>query len=236
MNLGLRKMEDEREVELFSISAIFPEIVLDTYDPFSASIELPVKPRNPVAVTFPESLDGPPQTPLPTPPLSVVSGQENTQDAIQLEPAIDIYHLTYFPSLLLKITLPLGYPHTKPPKFQLSTVLSWLSQTTLSQLEADGERIWEEFGHDEIVFAYIDHLQQAAENLFGMTESGEILQIHQDYKTPLLGYDIRARQADFEKETFDCGICLSKIDTQELMLPHSLTCFQVQRKAQCATR
>jgi E3 ubiquitin-protein ligase RNF14 len=68
--------------------------------------------------------------------------------------------------------------------------------------------MWEEFGHSQVVFAYIDHLQQSAENAFGMVADGETLEILQDYKISLLDYDVKATQAAFEKETFDCSVCL----------------------------
>lgn len=200
---------DEREVELSSIAAIFPEIVLDEHDPFSASIELTVHPTNPLTVTFPMSFEGPapPAAPLPTPPLSAISDQE-------IDPTnnLEVHQLTYLPSLRLQISLPEGYPSVKPPRFDLSTSPLWLSVETLERLQGDGERMWEEFGHDQVVFAYIDHLQQAAENGFGVVEMGEVMQVPQEHKIALLDYDIKARQAAFDKETFDCGICLGKVD------------------------
>jgi E3 ubiquitin-protein ligase RNF14 len=198
-------MEDEREVELSSIIAIFPEIVLDAQDPFSASIDLPVKPSSPVTVLFPAPSDG-------TPPQSTNSAHENVLPANGPRNNVELHHLSYLPSLQLHINLPEGYPEKHPPKFELSTTPPWLSQPTLEQLQADGERMWEEFGHGQVVFAYIDHLQQSAENAFGMMADGETLEIPQDYKISLLDYDIKATQAAFEKETFDCGVCLGKFD------------------------
>src|SRR3954469_22367203 len=100
-------MDDERQIELDCISAIFPEIILDPENPFSASIELPVNPTNPVKVVFPASADGL----LPTPPLSETSGEEG------LAPVNGVgneesHNLTYLPSLRLNIILPEGYPAT----------------------------------------------------------------------------------------------------------------------------
>jgi E3 ubiquitin-protein ligase RNF14 len=60
-----------------------------------------------------------------------------------------------------------------------------------------------------VVYGYIDFLQQEAENAFGFAE-GRNLEVPQDFKISLLDYDIKATQAAFEKETFDCGVCLGR--------------------------
>lgn len=195
-------MDDERQVELDCIAAIFPEIILDADDPFSASIELPVAPRNPVKVVFPASAEGV----LPTPPRSETSGEDVVAD-VNLADNVESHNLAYLPALRLHITLPEGYPSECAPKFELSTSPEWLPRTQLNELQASGEHMWEEGGRTEVVFGYIDSLQQAAENAFGHGE-GQTLEIPQDYKIALLDYDIKATQAAFEKETFDCGICL----------------------------
>jgi E3 ubiquitin-protein ligase RNF14 len=213
-------MDDERQVELDCIAAIFPEISLDVDDPFSASIELPVNPRNPVKVVFPASAEGL----LPTPPYSETSG-EDAVVAVNLADNVESHNLAYLPALRLHITLPEGYPAECPPKFELFTSPEWLSRTQLDELQADGERMWEEAGRTEVVFGYIDSLQQAAENAFGHGE-GKTLEIPLDYKIALLDYDIMATQAAFEKETFDCGVCLGKVHMQMAWI--SLTSIRSQ--------
>ncbi|RDW89175.1 hypothetical protein BP6252_01207 [Coleophoma cylindrospora] len=193
--------DDEREIELSSITAIYPEIILNPEDPFSAYIELPVHPTNPVTVSFPASYEGPGD--INTPPHPTIL-QENG-----LEPSnnIESHNLEYLPALQLRIRLPDGYPADKPPRFELSTSPAWLSEETLERLVADGERLWEELGHDQVVFTYIDHLQQAAETGFGTIE-GEVLQVPQEHKISLLDYDLNEAQAAFERGTFECGVCL----------------------------
>ena len=203
-------MEDERQVELDCISAIFPEIVLDPDQPFAATIDLPVNPRIPAKVYFPASADGAVQTPLPTPPQSASSGHGDGEVVIDHGNNVKSHNLSYLPSLQLHIVLPEGYPATCAPKFELSTSPQWLTREYLDELEANGEHMWEEADHTEIVFGYIDSLQQAAENAFGYGE-GKVLEIPQEYKIALLDYDIKATQAAFEKGTFDCGVCLGKI-------------------------
>lgn len=226
-------MEDERQVELDCIAAIFPEIVLDPSEPFTATIDLPVNPRNPVKVYFPASTDGTIQTPFPTPPRSAASGHENGEPAVGLTNNVESHDLSYLPSLHLHIIWPEGYPASCPPKFELSTTPAWLSREHLEELQADGHRMWEEADHTEIVFGYIDSLQQAAENAFGYGK-GKVLEIPQDYKIALLDYDIKATQAAFEKETFECGVCLGKsADTMAFNLTNF---YQIPRRAQFATR
>jgi E3 ubiquitin-protein ligase RNF14 len=70
--------------------------------------------------------------------------------------------------------------------------------------------MWEDVGRSLVVYGFIDSLQQAAENAFGFAESGKVLEASPELKISLLDYDIKARQQAFEKETFDCGICLGK--------------------------
>ncbi|KAG9232113.1 RWD domain-containing protein [Amylocarpus encephaloides] len=197
-------MDDERATELECLTAIFPEIVLDSRDSFCASIELQVHPTRPVKVVFPAATDGI----LPTPPRSNTSGdiEANPTNAPNL--IVESHDLSYLPSLHLQITLPEGYPEEKPPKFELSTMPSWLSRKHLDELQANGENMWEEAGRSVVAYGYIDFLQQAAENAFGFAEEGKILEIPQDYKISLLDLDIRATYTAFSKETFDCGICL----------------------------
>jgi E3 ubiquitin-protein ligase RNF14 len=194
-------MEDERQVELDCIAAIFPEIQFDTQNLFSASIELPVNPTNPVKVVFPASADGL----IPTPPSSSNSGQDN-----ELTPVnnVESHYLSYLPPVQLRITLPEGYPEERPAKFELSMTPAWLGRSYLDKLEANGESMWEGTGRSSVVYGYIDFLQQAAENAFGFAESGKILEIPKDFKIALLDYDIKATQAAFDKETFVCGVCL----------------------------
>ena len=226
-------MEDERQIELDCISAIFPEIVMGPNEPFTATIDLPVNPRNAVKVYFPTSADGAVQTPFPTPPRSATSGHEDGQTAIDPANNVESHNLSYLPSLQLHINLPEGYPTTCPPKFELSTFPAWLSREELDELQANGDLLWEEADHSEIVFGYIDSLQQAAENAFGYGE-GKVLEVPQEYKISLLDYDIKATQAAFDKETFDCGVCLGKTACARAV--NLINFSQIPRRAQFATR
>ncbi|KAH6684768.1 RWD domain-containing protein [Halenospora varia] len=196
--------DDERTVELECIAAIFPEIILDPSNPFSASIELPANPRNPVKVTFPAASDG---LLLPTPPRSESSNEVAVDTTANPTDNVESHNLSYLPSIQLQITLPEGYPGDKPPKFELSTSPQWLSRGHLDELQAHGDEVWQEYGHGQTVYGYIDFLHQSAESAFGLAE-GKALEIPQSMKISLLDFDIKATQAAFAKETFDCGVCL----------------------------
>lgn len=92
----------------------------------------------------------------------------------------------------------------------ISTDPQWLPQETLSKLENDGPRLWEEMGRDMVAYTYIDHVQRATDDVFGtITESGT-LEVPSQHKLAVLDHDIKAKKEAFEKETFDCGICLGK--------------------------
>ncbi len=201
--------DDERGIELSSISAIFPEIALDPLHPFSASIDLPVTPSLPLPVVFPEPSEGP-NSIRNDPDPHVESTLRLRDGRNEPEPRLETHFLSHLPSLHLRITLPRGYPTSKPPLFDLSTTPQWLSAAVLERLKADGIRLWEELGHDQVVFAYIDHLQQGAENTFGLLDGNETLQVSPDLKVALLDFDINAKRDAFEKGTFTCGVCLGE--------------------------
>lgn len=203
--------EDERAIELSSIAAIFPELVVDPTNPFRASIDVPVSPAKPLTVVFPPLADGAPPT-VPTPPNSdQVSGGEATKDDVGTqtrpiaEAILDIHQLSHLPPLSLQIELQNGYPVEKPPVFFVATNPSWLPRDVLGHLREQGATLWEDLGRDQVVFAYIDHLQQAAESGFDLTVP---LRVPQDLKIALLDFDSKARRQKFEQETFDCGVCL----------------------------
>jgi E3 ubiquitin-protein ligase RNF14 len=195
--------DDERQEEMDCIAAIFPETIFSPSDPFTATIELPVNTQTPVKVIFPASSDGTIATGLNAPPPQ----QQNDQTNI---PELETHNLSHLPSVQLRISLPKGYPAQKPAKFELSTSPAWLSRKHLDELEASGEQMWEEAGRSLVVYGFIDSLQQAAENAFGFAESGKVLEASPELKISLLDYDIKARQQAFDKETFDCGVCLGE--------------------------
>ncbi|RYP51372.1 hypothetical protein DL768_003300 [Monosporascus sp. mg162] len=187
--------EDAREVELSTLTAIYPELQVDERDSHTVSIELPVSLTKPLTVLFPAVSEATPPTGTPG---ITVPGASN----------VDSQSLSHLPSLQVRITLPDGYPQKEPPKAVISTSPLWLPEDVLRKLEYDAERLWEELGRDQVVFAYIDNLQQSTDNLFGLVDGKGTLEVPPEHKIAILDYDIKAKRKAFEKETFDCGICL----------------------------
>ncbi|KAL8661654.1 MAG: hypothetical protein Q9202_005420 [Teloschistes flavicans] len=207
--------DDERAVELSSISAIYPELVIDSQNPFKAAIDIPVEPIEPLSVFFPPP-DGRAVPVLPTPPESDSQHQSFSEidaPAPHPQPVIhvvqDLHELSHLPPLRVSVDLPQGYPDTQPPILKVTTEVSWLDRKILQLLEEDGSRLWEEMGRTQVLFAYIDHLREVAESGFGIASpSAEPLKITSDLKIELLDYDIKAKQTQFNKATFECGVCL----------------------------
>jgi E3 ubiquitin-protein ligase RNF14 len=194
--------DDEREEELSSIVAIFPELTINPSNPFSASLELPVTPATPLLVRFPPTVDGTPHTALPNAPNAGPGAPQNHVDQ-------DAQHLSHLPPLQLQIDLPDGYPEEKPPAIKLTTTPPWLPSNSLQELEKYIHELWEEYGHMQVVFAYIDYLQQAAERGFDLASQNDgILDLDQAMKIAILDFDITTKKQIFNKETFDCGVCL----------------------------
>lgn len=196
--------EDDRSVELSSIAAIYPEIKIDPASPFKATLDLPVALPSPTHVCFQQPID----VGLPaalTPPTSVDGSKAD------LDPPAgrDVHTLSHLPPLGLEIDLPRAYPSEQPPNVRLTVHPPWLPAPILTKLSDDCKRLWEDCGKDLVVYTYIDHLQQLAESAFGIqdTFAGELC-LPRDLKIALLDFNNKAEREQFEKETFECGVCL----------------------------
>lgn len=208
--------DDPRFMELETLEAIYPEI-RHSHSPessksggsrFSFELELPVEPAKPVTVLFPAASTGVADERGSAASTSTTALAASANGAPG-EP-VDSLLVSHLPPLSLKITLPDGYPSDKPPVVTISTTPQWLSQATVRTLEDDGPRLWEEAGRDMVAYTYIDHLQREAENVFGAISSKGTLEVDPEHKLAVLDFDINAKKAAFEKETFECGICLGK--------------------------
>jgi E3 ubiquitin-protein ligase RNF14 len=213
----LDEPEDDRAVELSAISAIYPELIIDSTDPFSASISIAVEPIEPLTVAFLPLENGGSQTGLLTPSISDDTEDQVARQIVSAEPHQedvanqDIHRLSHLPPLTLKIHLQDGYPSQKPPLFHLDAETPWIPETKLRELRHVGSSIWEDMGRDQVVFSYIDHLREAAERSFDVIQKGSVcLEVSQNCKIALLGFDSRLKRAKFEQETFDCGVCLGE--------------------------
>ena len=207
--------EDERAVELASLAAIYPEIVTDASgsDPFSATISIEIEPLEPLSIRFPSADGAPPVGPLALPPPTTeeISQLEIGENGVQHLIREDVSQLSHLPALNLRMTLPEGYPAQKPPVFHLTLQYSWLPNKKLEELIKAGHALWEELGRDQMVFSYIEYLREAAERGFDMAQADDqVLEISPDLKVSLLDFDLKAKRAKFERETFECGICLGR--------------------------
>ena len=202
--------DDERALELSTIAAIYPELVPGSWKgPFSASIDISIEPNIPLPICFP-SADGNPAG-LPTPPDSLEAGVKPDSENCKENLLQDVHHLSHLPPLSLRIALPNGYPSNLAPEVQLETQLSWLPRAIVEDLAAASHGTWEEMGRDQSVFSYIDYLRDAAEKGFDLVHGeGAVLEVSADLKVALLDFDLKAKRAKFEQETFECGICLGR--------------------------
>lgn len=210
--------EDDRAVELSAVSAIYPELIIDSDNPFSATIDIAVEPVNPLAIAFVPLENGARQTGLLTPslsddvenPVAKNSFQTQSQGTDPTDPTDqEIHSFTYLPPLTLKIDLQEGYPSRKPPLFHLNAQTPWIPAVKLEELREVGSSIWEDMGRDQVVFSYIDYLREAAERSFDLKPGDRIcLAVSQNIKIYLLDFEAQLKRAKFEQETFECGICL----------------------------
>lgn len=195
--------DEPRDVELSSLSAIFPEIqTLRDDDPYTIVLEVPVRPSKSVVVVFPAPTEEPP------PVLPPQRDGHVAEAANGAAGNIESHKLAHLPSIRLQISLGPDYPANDPPHISVSTSPPWLPADVVKKLEDDGRQLWEDMGRDIVVFTYIDHVQRSAEDVFGFLDEEDGLEVDPQHKIAILDYDIKAKRAAFEKETFDCGVCL----------------------------
>ncbi|MCJ1439759.1 MAG: translation termination inhibitor protein itt1 [Stictis urceolatum] len=194
--------DDERTTELSAISCIFPELEVDPSNAFVALLEISVSPAPPLPIIFPPLVGS-------APPISTISisTEETNGDAIGTDSQVRL--LSHFPPLKLGLNLPDGYPSSFSPVVTLKLETPYLSQEKLQNLRDHAYTLWEDNGHSEVLYDYIDYLQQAAEDGFGLRpQSGEPLRLSQELELALLDFDLKTKRAKFEQETFECGVCL----------------------------
>jgi E3 ubiquitin-protein ligase RNF14 len=123
---------------------------------------------------------------------------------VTFEPGEDIERLSYLPSLNIHIVLPSTYPADAPPSISLSTTPSWLPPKVFQKLVNEAKSLWEEYGGGMILFSYISSIQEQTETAFGLDELTLSSDLHQE----LVAYSISMKRKLFDKETFDCEVCL----------------------------
>lgn len=148
--------------------------------------EIILDPNNPYAATL-ELLVA------PTKPLPVTFEPENTVERI-----------AYLPPLRLEILLPPNYPADAPPIIKPTTSPAWLPQDVRTKVANEAKSIWDEYGGGSVLFACISSIQEQAETAFGQ----EDLRLPTTLRSELLEYSRRMKKELFDKETFDCEVCL----------------------------
>lgn len=180
--------DDERTMELSALQAIFPELIIDEKHPFAATLELPVAPLEPVPIVF----------------------LDTDKTPIEADRQLQIHRLSYLPNIHIGITLPDLYPAEKPPILELSATAKWLPQEKMEGLLKQCKEFWEDMGHDQVLYLFIDHIQESALGAFGLLDGREYLQLSPDLEIELLDHDKSAKQAEFDRKSYDCGVCLGE--------------------------
>lgn len=213
--------DDVRRTELEALEAIFPELHRPegADSPFTFELEIPVELAEPLTVTFPPAGNAVDED-QPS-----HNAQAGTAAAVAAAPPphLDSLLVSHFPPISILIKLPDGYPESCPPQVTLKTTPQWLRNETLSRMEEDAPRLWEEMGRDMVVYTYIDHIQHGANNVFGAIGADGTLTVDSEHKVAVLDYDIKAKKAAFEKETFECGVCLGMLKLRLADLVPALT-------------
>jgi E3 ubiquitin-protein ligase RNF14 len=191
---------DEREDELSSTTAIYPELVV--HSGRSASIDLPVTPSSPLLVRF-----------VPQQQTTNVALNGNHAQAITTAHVEHDVYLSHLPSLKAQIDLPDGYPSDHPPVAILTTDHDWLPEAKIKALEQQFVVLWEEYGRCQTLYTYIEHLQQAAERAFDVDESPEgCLTLPATLEQPLVEFDQLTKRSIFNKGSYYCAICMGTKD------------------------
>tara|TARA_R110002003_G_scaffold214_31_gene16283 strand:- start:6162 stop:7637 length:1476 start_codon:yes stop_codon:yes gene_type:complete len=123
---------------------------------------------------------------------------------VTFEPEQEVERLSYLPPLHIAIDLPATYPAESAPSVRLSTTPSWLPSDIAQKLVAEADSLWEEYGGGTVLFSYISSLQEQAEMAFGLEE----LTLSSDVRKELVEYSKKMKRELFDKETFDCEVCL----------------------------
>ncbi|KAF3049943.1 translation termination inhibitor protein itt1 [Didymella keratinophila] len=123
---------------------------------------------------------------------------------VTFEPKETVERLGYLPSLHIELDLPNKYPNEAPPHVKITTNPQWLPESSAQKLADEAKSLWDEYGGGMVLFAYISSLQEQAETCFGVEE----LVLPTSLRTELLNYSKRMKRELFDKETFDCEVCL----------------------------
>ena len=193
--------DDERDEELSSIAAIFPELCLSPDNSHTATLSLEVSPSAPLATKF-RQLQPVNGAVLDLSGSGLARPPDRNHD---IDALCEVCLFQNLPALQLHITLPDGYPEEQPPKLNISS--SWLPPSVIFRLDQAGQDLWEEYGRSQCVYAFIDLLQQEADGGFGFTQDTPLV-LSLSRRETLVEFDTTAQRKKFDQATYDCGICL----------------------------
>ncbi|OQN95458.1 hypothetical protein B0A48_18414 [Cryoendolithus antarcticus] len=187
---------EEREEELSSVEAIYPEIIIT--NKYTASLDIKVAPSPPLLVRFVPS--------APATVLKATYAQAATPTAAHIEHDV---HLSHLPPLNLRVTLPDGYPAEVEAEVNIKTEHDWLPETKLDELQRQLVDLWEDLGRCQVLYSYIDHLENAASSGFSLDQSDDgCLTLPASLEPALVSFDKETKLKQFQEGTYDCGICL----------------------------
>jgi E3 ubiquitin-protein ligase RNF14 len=110
------------------------------------------------------------------------------------------------PSIRFTFNLPNNYPEEAPPTVILETSPSWLPAVVKQDLEAAAATIWESVSRSENLFRFVLHIEDESCTAFGLQK----LSVVSELIPQLLEFDRTAKKEMFDKEPFECGICLDR--------------------------
>jgi E3 ubiquitin-protein ligase RNF14 len=203
--------EDERDIELSALAAIFPELVVEPVvdDERKAHLDIEVNLDTPITVDFaPLSRQNTQASHLSvredTTPI------KDTVDQLRSESGKPHVSLVHLPSLTCHITLQPSYPTSTAPIISLNSHTPWLPDRKIRKLEQQVTTLWEENGRSVVLYDYFDWLGQSSRAAFDITNTptSATLILSRELEAPLLDFDLQAKKRKFAGETIDCGVCL----------------------------
>lgn len=139
--------------------------------------------------------------------------------------------IEHFPPISLHIQLPDAYPSQEPPHFCLSII--WLPVWETSLVCQKLDEIWQENRHNEIIFPWLEFLQNNLFNYLGISDFLDVSSflrkapndqlptilcdprtinetVPSDIKTLLISHNKKAHKLQFDKNFHNCDICLEQ--------------------------
>lgn len=171
---------NERAADLEALQSCFPDECFLTSEN-SGYVELPATLETPLQLILARSAD-----------------TQMTEDEVQS------HTVSHLPAVRITFALADDYPAAEAPQINLQATPSWLPDTTIQEVEEIAKSLWEGYGRTAILFAYVSDVDSRIKTAFGLSN----LQVTSEVLTQLLDFDRKAKKMQFDKGTYDCGVCL----------------------------